>query len=163
MRLTRSFVLSGGRLSFHRSMDDYLLPEPPELPEPLQLEPSDPPFAGTLPDLFDASMFDAVIQPTRKKRSLSDFFSASKPSKRTCTCSRSRCVKGYCDCFSDGRACGPDCGCVGCLNTEPPKKPSLTRIACRCGQSRCLKQYCVCHRAGRKCAPACRCTDCGNF
>lgn len=144
MRLERSFVLEAGRLTQRSS-------EPPE---------DAAPFAGELPDLFDRALFDAVIDVKKKRRRISDYFPSAK--RGGCTCRRSRCVKGYCDCFADGRACGPECGCTDCLNTEGTQKSLPRPAACRCSQSRCLKQYCPCHRAGRRCGPSCQCTDCCN-
>lgn len=36
--------------------------------------------------------------------------------KKVCFCKRSKCKKGYCECFAQGRFCD-GCGCVGCHNT----------------------------------------------
>ena len=34
-----------------------------------------------------------------------------------CQCSRSRCLKLYCECFAKGKFCRPgECGCQNCLN-----------------------------------------------
>ena len=34
-----------------------------------------------------------------------------------CQCSRSRCLKLYCECFAKGSFCKPDeCGCINCHN-----------------------------------------------
>jgi hypothetical protein len=40
-----------------------------------------------------------------------------------CKCNKSRCIKGYCECFSAGRGCLAICGCQDCANvlgTRPP-------------------------------------------
>jgi Tesmin/TSO1-like CXC domain, cysteine-rich domain len=33
-----------------------------------------------------------------------------------CKCTKSRCIKGYCECFSAGRGCTELCGCADCAN-----------------------------------------------
>lgn len=35
-----------------------------------------------------------------------------------CKCTKSRCLKMYCECFTSGYFCGPHCNCTGCSNTE---------------------------------------------
>ena len=52
-----------------------------------------------------------------------------------CTCTRSRCLKRYCDCFAAGEACAPSCRCVDCGNSGGPRPalapppPDLARVA----------------------------------
>ena len=40
------------------------------------------------------------------------------PAGKPCNCRKSRCLKLYCECFSNYRYCGPHCACVGCNNSE---------------------------------------------
>ena len=35
-----------------------------------------------------------------------------------CNCSKSKCLKLYCECFAKGRFCGIDCSCTNCHNKE---------------------------------------------
>jgi len=35
---------------------------------------------------------------------------------RGCKCSKSNCLKKYCDCYNRGVACGPLCACENCSN-----------------------------------------------
>lgn len=35
-----------------------------------------------------------------------------------CKCSRSGCIKAYCECFARGRYCSDFCKCVNCRNRE---------------------------------------------
>jgi hypothetical protein len=41
----------------------------------------------------------------------------SRRKKAGCTCTKTNCLKGYCECFSLGKVCGTDCGCNTCFNT----------------------------------------------
>ena len=42
--------------------------------------------------------------------------SNSDQTLKACRCSRSKCLKGYCDCFNAGRYCNEFCKCLGCCN-----------------------------------------------
>lgn len=39
----------------------------------------------------------------------------------TCKCSRSKCLKMYCECFTQGRYCNESCSCINCCNTKEYK------------------------------------------
>ena len=39
-----------------------------------------------------------------------------KQKKSGCTCKKTNCVKMYCECFSVGKLCTPECACYGCHN-----------------------------------------------
>lgn len=41
---------------------------------------------------------------------------SGKKTANKCQCSRSKCLKLYCECFAQGGHCGPDCGCTDCFN-----------------------------------------------
>lgn len=111
-----------------------------------------------------------------------------KKRQATCRCTKSKCLKMYCSCYSSGVTCTPFCSCAGCENTHtngienhPPKcncmgcrsvkiETSL-RVAqgvssesqsCLCKSSRCLQLYCGCFQSGAFCSPSCRCIDCFN-
>jgi hypothetical protein len=42
-----------------------------------------------------------------------------KHAVKMCTCKRSQCQKGYCECYQNGKQCGKDCRCIDCLNNKP--------------------------------------------
>lgn len=89
-----------------------------------------------------------------------------------CNCRKANCLKLYCVCFAQGKACTEQCNCVGCDNhgqhrlsesqQELVDKRSVGKIGCTCKKSGCNKKYCVCYLNGRNCGPACRCANCKN-
>lgn len=102
--------------------------------------------------------------------------------KRNCTCSKTQCLKKYCECFSSGKFC-VDCGCENCLNipensdnvNEMRAKLQVSQslnnedeylktenIVCNCTKSGCMKKYCECFKAGKQCSKECRCINCDN-
>ena len=94
--------------------------------------------------------------------------------KHFCSCSRSRCLKLYCQCFRKGLVCGPECKCQDCENTvqnqdkiRELREPKVSRLqeedsCCNCKMSFCEKSYCVCARSGKGCSAKCRCFNCKN-
>ncbi|KAL3778477.1 hypothetical protein HJC23_001282 [Cyclotella cryptica] len=102
-----------------------------------------------------------------------------------CRCSRTRCLKLYCDCFRGGKICTSSCSCTSCLNTKGEsgehgertkaihtilsrrpdafrKKDKPSTMGCACRNSKCLKKYCVCFSEKTLCGSRCVCTDCLN-
>ena len=85
-----------------------------------------------------------------------------------CKCSKSMCIKHYCDCFAKGVKCGELCSCTECKNRDEKPMPSSQKKkrkngnGCHCKKSNCLKKYCECYLANKKCLPDCGCTNCEN-
>lgn len=104
-----------------------------------------------------------------------------KKSKRPCNCTKSQCLKFYCDCFAAGEYCY-GCNCKDCMNDkdseerEKAVKMSMERNpfafkskeqseeqqrlhqrGCNCKRSGCLKNYCECYEAKISCSANCRC------
>ena len=114
-----------------------------------------------------------------------------KNPKGTCNCTKSNCLKLYCECFSSGKGCSPTCRCQNCLNNEEHKdlvdkvinettiknplafKNKIKEVnndegikihsrGCNCKKTNCSKNYCECFREGIQCTPLCQCTGCNN-
>ncbi|KAM3918938.1 tesmin-like, partial [Leptodactylus fuscus] len=112
-------------------------------------------------------------------------------SKKPCSCSKTQCLKLYCECFASGEFCS-NCNCNNCYNntyhelerckavkayldknpeTFQPKieklttgdvKPKHTK-GCNCKRSGCLKNYCECYEAKILCSSMCKCYACKNY
>lgn len=88
-----------------------------------------------------------------------------EPGVLRCTCKKTRCLKKYCVCYAQGKACGSQCFCDDCENTSArkmSKQEQELQQSCTCQRSKCLKLYCRCYANGRACGKACDCVDCGN-
>lgn len=121
---------------------------------------------------------------------LSTAESTSRP-RKPCNCTKSQCLKLYCDCFANGEFCN-NCNCNNCFNnleheTERLKaiktcldrnpeafKPKIGKgkegesdrrhsKGCNCKRSGCLKNYCECYEAKIMCSSICKCVGCKNF
>ena len=104
-----------------------------------------------------------------------------KDSKIQCTCKKTKCIKKYCECYSNGLLCY-NCKCENCENkplyinnnninnkkeeediielNENEENKKL--IICTCSKSGCNKNYCECFKAKVKCNNKCRCIKCLN-
>uniref|UniRef100_A0A1B0CCS5 CRC domain-containing protein n=1 Tax=Lutzomyia longipalpis TaxID=7200 RepID=A0A1B0CCS5_LUTLO len=111
--------------------------------------------------------------------------------RRPCNCTRSQCLKLYCECFANGEFC-KNCNCKECYNSlehedERQKairlcldrnpnafRPKIGKFSeedairrqhnkgCNCKRSGCLKNYCECYEAKISCSNNCKCFGCRN-
>uniref|UniRef100_X2B1A3 CRC domain-containing protein n=1 Tax=Capitella teleta TaxID=283909 RepID=X2B1A3_CAPTE len=116
---------------------------------------------------------------------------AARP-RKACNCTKSQCLKLYCDCFANGEFCS-NCNCVNCFNNlehEEERSRSIKTClernpqafhpkigkskagqgdirrhnkGCNCKRSGCLKNYCECYEAKILCTSLCKCVGCKNF
>ena len=108
---------------------------------------------------------------SKKNNYENDSLTQNKESnKPCCSCTKTKCIKKYCECFANKRYC-VDCHCSGCLNnSEYYKKDQnnsknnekIEKIICTCEKSNCNKKYCECFKANQKCNNKCRCVNCNN-
>ncbi|XP_011505901.1 PREDICTED: protein lin-54 homolog isoform X2 [Ceratosolen solmsi marchali] len=111
--------------------------------------------------------------------------------RKPCNCTKSQCLKLYCDCFANGEFCHM-CNCNNCSNNlgneeerQRAIKSCLERNpnafrpkigkgrdtgedirrhnkGCNCKRSGCLKNYCECYEAKIPCSENCKCVGCRN-
>ncbi|XP_046845208.1 protein lin-54 homolog isoform X3 [Xenia sp. Carnegie-2017] len=110
--------------------------------------------------------------------------------RKPCNCTKSQCLKLYCDCFANGEFCN-HCNCNNCSNNMEHEQERSKAIkaclernpyafhpkigkgkgeterrhnkGCHCKRSGCLKNYCECYEAKILCTSICKCTGCKNF
>ncbi|XP_075980462.1 uncharacterized protein LOC142979444 isoform X2 [Anticarsia gemmatalis] len=112
--------------------------------------------------------------------------------RKACNCTKSQCLKLYCDCFANGEFCNR-CNCNNCHNNLENEElrqkairacldrnpnafrpkigkaksggPDIVRRhnkGCNCKRSGCLKNYCECYEAKIACTSMCKCVGCRN-
>lgn len=112
--------------------------------------------------------------------------------RKACNCTKSQCLKLYCDCFANGEFCNR-CNCNNCHNNLENEELRQTAIracldrnpnafrpkigkaksggpdiirrhnkGCNCKRSGCLKNYCECYEAKIACTSMCKCVGCRN-
>lgn len=85
------------------------------------------------------------------------------PGMRICTCTKTKCLKKYCECLAKKQFCN-NCNCIDCHN-NPIYKNEFVKVnnsICTCSKSNCNKKYCECYKIGEKCNVYCRCINCFN-
>ncbi|XP_047992510.1 protein lin-54 homolog isoform X2 [Leguminivora glycinivorella] len=145
----------------------------------------------TLNQTFNSYQAPPTPQPVPSESDLMSTDLGMRP-RKACNCTKSQCLKLYCDCFANGEFCHR-CNCNnchnnleneelrqkairGCLDRNPnafrPKigkaksgGPEIVRRhnkGCNCKRSGCLKNYCECYEAKIACTAMCKCVGCRN-
>ncbi|XP_038139009.1 protein lin-54 homolog [Cyprinodon tularosa] len=157
--------------------DDVISAAPEMIPE----------YHQTACSMYDSRVQTSNIQVQASIQRPAGLFSELK-SKKPCHCTRSKCLKLYCECFSAGVMCS-NCGCSNCQNNEEHEEERREAIklrrnpngfksqvvgqksgktrnwcnkGCNCRLSGCLKGYCDCHKANIGCSSSCKCVGCLN-
>ncbi|XP_013180231.1 PREDICTED: protein lin-54 homolog [Papilio xuthus] len=144
---------------------------------------------------MDAESMNAYQSPTTPQTASENEFMSTELGlrlRKACNCTKSQCLKLYCECFANGEFCNR-CNCNnchnnleneerrqkairGCLDRNPnafrPKigkakvgGPEMIRRhnkGCNCKRSGCLKNYCECYEAKIACTSICKCVGCRN-
>ena len=86
-----------------------------------------------------------------------------------CNCTKTKCIKKYCECFANTKFCNINCNCQECMNKKDYLDNNNMKysnenfiIICTCTKSNCNKKYCECYKNGKKCNDKCRCLNCMN-
>ena len=130
-----------------------------------------------------------VATTTKQGRSSLPEPNGIKP-RKPCNCTKSQCLKLYCDCFANGEFCHQcNCNCCynnleheedrqrairSCLERNPNAfRPKIGKgiigdgrrhnKGCNCKRSGCLKNYCECYEAKIACSNNCKCVGCRNI
>ena len=141
---------------------------------------------STLPPLsnFTARAEEAQVDAKPEEKRVEEEKEKEKEKERPepCGCSRTKCLKLYCECFRNNLLCD-GCHCRNCKNKAEyeeireraiqitkERNPaafrediSETYKACHCKRSGCKKKYCECFEAGKICTAHCKCEGCKNL
>ncbi|XP_043643734.1 protein lin-54 homolog isoform X2 [Drosophila teissieri] len=164
---------------------------PTEQSTPTKVEPKLPTQPqGPKANASAKPLFDILKPPATGAAAAVDALGGMTSRRKHCNCSKSQCLKLYCDCFANGEFC-QDCTCKDCFNNldyevererairscldrNPSAfKPKITapnsgdmrlhNKGCNCKRSGCLKNYCECYEAKIPCTSICKCVGCRNM
>ncbi|XP_054269282.1 protein lin-54 homolog isoform X2 [Macrosteles quadrilineatus] len=165
----------------------YKPPPVPSPPSPTKPAPASVPLLTKAKEVYTPKeTFVPLTAPQRTKSSESH--NGLRP-RKPCNCTKSQCLKLYCDCFANGEFCFQcNCNCCynnldheeerqraikSCLERNPNAfRPKIGKgyvgderrhnKGCNCKRSGCLKNYCECYEAKIPCSNNCKCVGCRN-
>ncbi|XP_064603915.1 protein lin-54 homolog isoform X2 [Liolophura sinensis] len=162
-------------------------------PQQQQTRPPSPPVAVRT-DYVPIASSDPMITASTLARNVTNGTTieatGARP-RKPCNCTKSQCLKLYCDCFANGEFCH-NCNCTNCANNLEHEEGRSRAIkacldrnpmafhpkigkgrvgdgdrrhnkGCNCKRSGCLKNYCECYEAKIMCSSTCKCVGCKNF
>ena len=119
---------------------------------------------------FNSSLIENKKTNFFKSKKINLFEKKENCEKFCCNCTKTKCIKKYCECFANNRYC-KDCNCIDCLNkpiyssnnnNSSKDFSENEEIFCTCTKSNCNKKYCECYKSNKKCNDKCRCSNCLN-
>ncbi|XP_069123700.1 protein lin-54 homolog isoform X2 [Argopecten irradians] len=175
----------------------YLTQMQQPAPKPVaQVAPPEPPVQQSKQDYIAIASNDPSVSANAMARnSVNGLSPVIEPTgarpRKPCNCTKSQCLKLYCDCFANGEFCH-NCNCNNCANNLDHEEERSKAIkscldrnpmafhpkigkgregngdrrhnkGCNCKRSGCLKNYCECYEAKIMCSNHCKCVGCKNF
>ncbi|XP_039988053.1 spexin prohormone 2 isoform X2 [Xiphias gladius] len=107
--------------------------------------------------LYDSRDQKANMQPRAPPARAVGTLCDSK-SRKPCHCTRSQCLKLYCECFATGVMCS-NCDCSNCHNNAEHELKRHKAIKFLQSELTC----CVCVQANIMCTSSCKCVGCRNY
>ncbi|XP_030768048.1 protein lin-54 homolog [Sitophilus oryzae] len=165
-------------------------PKPVEVTIPKPIAPVTPPLSES--NLSPTNVSQASSSEQATGATINGIANGIRP-RKPCNCTKSQCLKLYCDCFANGEFCYL-CNCMNCYNNLENEdtrnmairscmdrnpnafRPKIGKAkdttgdvlrkhtkGCNCKRSGCLKNYCECYEAKIACSSNCKCVGCRNI
>ncbi|KAL3875813.1 hypothetical protein ACJMK2_033728 [Sinanodonta woodiana] len=180
--------------SYVAQLQQHMQVKQPSAPPPPAVAPAPPPVSQQRTEYIPIASNNPQVSESTIARSSSNGSmiepTGARP-RKPCNCTKSQCLKLYCDCFANGEFCH-NCNCMSCSNNLEHEEERSKAIkscldrnplafhpkigkgrdgesnrkhnkGCNCKRSGCLKNYCECYEAKIMCSSSCKCVGCKNF